>query len=55
MVLLCLKVEYCISVMLVWRENDPETQITSDQDMEKGRVALAQVFVLDRWNGRKVN
>jgi hypothetical protein len=47
-----------MSVMHVWRENrvkDPETWITSEQDMKKGRVALAQVFVLDRWNGRKVN
>jgi hypothetical protein len=54
-----LKVENCMSVMHEWRKNrekDPETRITSEQDMEKGRVALAQVFVLDRWNGRrKVN
>ncbi len=33
-----LKVENCMSVMHVWRENrvkDPETRITSEQDMEK--------------------
>ncbi len=46
-----LKVANCVIVKHVWRENrvrGSETRITSEQDMEKGRVALAQVFVLDR-------